>query len=411
MRRLRPLLWGLLAALWLLPAQAKEGDTFRPFVSLGHFYDSNLFRLADDEYPGIQRDDRYNVLNVGINVDWKPGRQQIVASATRTLIRYDQNTYLDFDGDDLSATWNWRLGNHFSGNLGVTQSTTQSSFSDIGLVNNQVDRNRRFGRAEWAFHPRWSIGGGVESMDNSNSAPSQASQDFDRQAQDLVLSYRTPKGSSLRGQLRRIDADFPNLQCVENGFPFCFTVADNSYKQTESNLLGDWRFSGKLTVRGQVGWVDRKYENALREYDNLFVPDLKPRPDYSGLTGRVAADWYATGKTLLSVAAYRELGGATDINASSVLKHGATVNGVWLVREKWRLNAAATFENRDFQGDPGTSQPQRNDDTVNATLALSYTPIRPVSLDLGVSAGRRDSNISVEDYKFHSVFVNLRADF
>ncbi|MHB1084283.1 MAG: XrtB/PEP-CTERM-associated polysaccharide biosynthesis outer membrane protein EpsL [Thiobacillus sp.] len=419
----RTALTGILAialtALLAAPAMAKEGDTFRPFVSLGHFYDSNLFRLADNESPGTQRDDRYSVLSGGINVDWKPGRQQIIASATKTLIRYDQNTYLDFSGDDLKATWNWRLGNRFSGNLGATRSTSQSSFGDIGLVNNQVDRERRFGRAEWELHPRWRIGGGIEKMDNTNSAPSQASQDFQQQSYDAVLSYLTPKGSSLRGQVRRVDTEFPNPQVVAYvcssficpPFPFIPSeVADNSYKQTEYNLLGDWRVSGKLTLRGQLGWVDRKYENVLR--GNLAGPPLLyQRPDFSGFAGRMSADWYATGKTLLSVSAYHELGGASDINASSVLKNGASVNGVWLVREKWRMNAGATYENRDFQGDSGASLLQRNDDTVSASLSLSYMPIRAVSLDVGVNGGRRDSNISAEDYTFHTLFANVRADF
>ena len=409
-----------LAALLAMPAMAKEGDTFRPFVSVGYFYDNNLFRLAENESPGIQRDDRYSLLSAGVNVDWKPGRQQLVASATKTLIRYDQNTYLDFNGDDLSATWNWRLGNRLSGNLGATKSTSQSSFGDIGLVNNQVDRERRFGRAEWEFHPRWRIGGGVEETDNTNSAPSQVSQNFQQRMQDVVLSYRTPKGSNLRAQVRRIDAEFPNPQILAyvcSAFPFCppfpfipSEVADNSFKQTEYNLLGDWRLSGKLTLRGQAGWVEREYENVLR--GNLAgSPQLKIRPDFSGFAGRVSADWYATGKTLLSLSAYRELGGATDINASSVLKQGAELRGVWLVREKWRLNAGATFENRDFKGDPGITQEQRNDDTVGASLSLSYMPIQAVSVDVGMNAGWRNSNISVEDYKFHSFFANVRADF
>ncbi|MBU1395048.1 MAG: outer membrane beta-barrel protein, partial [Gammaproteobacteria bacterium] len=329
-------------------------------------------------------------------------------NATKTLIRYDQNAFLDFDGDDLQATWNWRLGNRLSGNLGAAKSTSQSSFDDIGLVNNQVDRERRYGRAEWEFHPRWRIGGGVEETDNTNSAPSQISQDFQRQSHDVVLSYRTPKGSNLRAQVRRSDAEFPTQQTLRVVFPFFIEVADNSYEQTEYNLLGDWRLSGKLTLRGQAGWVDRKYENVLRD-DLGGVALLNERPDFSGFAGRMSADWYATGKTLLSVSAYRELGGATDINASSVLKQGASVNGVWLVREKWRLNAGVTYENRDFKGDPGTFQ--RNDDTLGESISLSYMPIRAVSVDVGVRAGRRDSNISVEDYKFHSLFANVRADF
>ena len=412
---------GWLIALTLLPAVpalAKEGDTLRPFVSFGQFYDSNLFRLAGNESPGTQRDDRYGVLSAGINVDWKQSRQQIVANVTKTLVRYDRNTFLDFTGDDLQATWNWSFGNHLSGNLGASRSLSQSSFADIGLVNNQVTNERRYGRAEWEFHPRWRVGGGLEEVDGTNSAPSQASQDFQQQARDIVLSYRTPKGSNLRAQVRRTDAKFPNAQVLSCLLVSCFPpypflpteVADNSFKQTEYSLLGDWNFSSKLTLRSQVGWVDRQYENGRRGDFPSFT-QFKQRPNFGGLTGRVSADWYATSKTLLSVSAYQEPGGASDINASSVLRRGMGVNGAWLIREKWRLNAGTTFENRDFKGDPGTTLPQRNDDTLGASLSLSYTPIRAVSMNVGVSAGRRDSNISVEDYKFHSLFASVRADF
>jgi len=405
-----------LAALVAMPVQAKEGDTFRPFVSMGYFYDSNLYRLDEAEFnlaPSDLRDDRYSILSAGINVDWKPGRQQIVANATKTWIRYDQNSRLDFDGDDTQATWNWRLGNRLSGNLGAAKTTSQSSFEDIGVVNNQVDRERYYGRAEWEFHPRWRIGGGVEEIDNTNSALTQRSQDFQQQAYDVVLGYRTPKGGNLRLQVRRIDADFPTLQILGvNIFPPIVAVADNSFKQDEYNLLGDWRVSGKLTLRGQAGWVDRQYESVLKGNFNGFSPVLVPRPDFSGFVGRVSGDWYATGKTLLSASLYREPGGAQDINASSVLKKGASVKGVWLLREKWRLNAGASFENREFTGDPGGALlPQRNDDTVDTSLSLSYSPIQAVSLDVGVRAGRRDSNFSAEEYEFHSVFANVRADF
>ncbi len=401
----------VLSVMFASSVQAHEGDTFRPFVSYGLFSDSNLFRLADSESPGFPRSDRYSVLSAGLNVDWKPGRQQIVANATKTRVRYNRNAMFDSDGNDYQATWNWRLGNRLSGNLGAAESLSQSNFDSVGLVNNQVTRKRRFGHAEWEFHPRWRIGGGIAEADYANSAPSLASQDAQTQARDVNLSYRTPKGSSLSAQIRRIDAEYPNLQCVSSFFGFCLEVADNSYKQTEYNLLGNWSASGKLKLRGQAGWVDRQYENVLRGLFGGVVPALKPRPDFSGFAGRVSADWYASGKTLLSVSAYQELGGASDINASSVLKKGASMNGVWLIREKWRLNAGATFENRDFKGDSGTIQPQRNDDTTSESLSISYMPIQAVSVDVGVSAGRRDSNRSGDNYSYHMLFANIRADF
>lgn len=415
--RLMPVLAGALLAL---PALAHEGDTFRPFVSAGYFYDSNLFRLDDNESPGRPRSDRYALYQAGLNVDWKPGRQQVLVNATKTLIRYDRNTYLNFDGDDLRATWNWRLGNRLSGNLGASKSTSQSSFGDIGLVNNSVDRERRFGRAEWEFHPRWRIGGGMERLDNTNSAASQASQNVQQTSSDAVLTYRTPKGSTLRAQVRRTDAQFPNPQVLAYACSFLVfcppfplvpsVVADNSFKQTEYNLLGDWRLSSKLSLRGQAGWVDRSYENVLR--GNLAgPPQLKQRPDFSGFAGRASADWFPTTRTLLSLSAYQELGGATDLNASSVLKKGASLNGVWLFREKWRLNAGASYENRAYKGDPGITAVQRNDDTLGASLGVSYTPIAAVTVDMGLQGGRRDSNYSGENYSFHTLYLSVRGDF
>ncbi len=405
----------VLGAVLTMPAQAKEGDTFRPFVSYGTFFDSNLFRLADNELPGTPREDRYSVLSAGLNVDWKPGRQEIVASATKTRVRYNRNTLFDSDGNDYQAIWNWRLGNRLSGNAGAAKTLSQSNFDSVGQINNQVSRKRRFGRAEWTFHPRWAIGGGIEEVDYANSALSLASQDVRTQARDITLTYSTPKGSTLRAQVRRSDAEYSNAQFLSFasflGITFPTEVADNSYKQTEYNLLGDWSVSGKLKLHGQAGWVDRQYLNVLRGTYSFFIPQIKERPDFRGFAGRLSADWYATGKTLLSVSVYQELGGAQDINASSVLQKGASVNGVWLMREKWRMNAGMTYLNRDFRGDPGVTLQQRKDDTWSTSLSVNYMPIQAVSVDVGVSAGRRDSNISVEDYKFHMIFANVRADF
>ena len=397
MARVWPLVGALLIAA---PAAAHEGDTFRPFVSVGYFRDNNLFRLADGESPGTPREDRYAIYQAGINVDWKPGRQQFLVNHTQTRIRYNRNSFLDFEGDDTRASWNWRLGNRLSGNVGMSQSNSQSNFDSVGQVNNAVERERQFARAEWEFHPRWRIGGGVETTDNSNSAASQLSQDFTQDAYDFGVTYRTPKGSNLRALVRRIDTDFPNAQ--QSGF---FFILDNSFEQTEYLLAADWRYSAKLTLRGQAGRVVREYLNAPTGPG--IVVD---RPDFTGFTTRGTADWFPTAKTLLSLTAYQELGGATDINASAVEKRGLKLDTVWLVREKWRLNAGLNFENRDFQGDSGVGA-VRNDDTTGMSLSVSYAPIRAVSLDLGMQAGRRDSNFVNENYDFRSVFANVRADF
>jgi hypothetical protein len=58
---------------------------------------------------------------------------------------------------------------------------------------------------------------------------------------------------------------------------------------------------------------------------------------------------------------------------------------------------------------PGLAR--RNDDTVSGNLGLSYRPIEAVSVDLGLQAGQRESNIASDDYTFRTLYVNVRGDF
>jgi hypothetical protein len=78
------------------------------------------------------------------------------------------------------------------------------------------------------------------------------------------------------------------------------------------------------------------------------------------------------------------------------------------------LRASASLENRSFQDDTGLAP--RDDDTLSGSLSLSYAPVRMATIDIGLQAGRRDSNtnvVTVNDYSysFHSLFLSVRADF
>ncbi len=384
-----------LGALLALPATAKEGDTFQPFVSYARYYDSNLYRLAASEKNLVpQLSDQYGVLSAGLNVDWQPGRQRVIASASKNLVRFSRYSHLDYDGSDYQLKWNWRLGNRWSGQVGATESTTQSSLSDqLGLpVNNTVTRENRFANADWQFHPRWHVGLGAAAVTSTNSTALRAPLDYEDTSVSATLGYTTPKGSKLRGQLRQVDGEYPNRPMV---------FLDRFYTQTEYNLLGDWSLTGKLTARGRIGYTRR--EN-----------DTQSQRDFSGVTGRLSADYFPTGKTMLTWAAYREIANSDDLNASYQLNTGTSLGAAWLLASRVTLRASGSFENRSFEGDTGVVIPglvQRDEDTLSGSLSLSYAPVRMTTIDLGVQAGRRDSNMAVNDYTFRSVFVSVRADF
>lgn len=380
----------VLGALLAVSAHAKEGDTFRPFVSYARHYDSNLFRLAESEYALVpERSDQYGVLSAGVNMDWQPGRQRIIASASKSQVRYARNSYLDYDGSDYQLRWNWRVGNPWSGLVGATQSVTQSSFSDLsGLrINNQVTRENQFANVDWQLHPRWNLGLAADAATSTNSTVQQASQDYEDKSVAASLGYTTPKGSSLRGQLRRVEGKYPNR--------LANTFVERAYTQTEYNLLGDWSVSGKLVTHARVGYVVRDNDTA--------------RSGFSSLAGRLSVDYLSTAKTGLNWAVYRELSNSDDINASYQVNTGTSLGASWVATAKVTLYAGAAFENRLFKDTGGLNQ--RDEDTLSGSLTMRYAPIRMAALDVGVQAGRRNSNVAINDYKFHGVFMNVRADF
>lgn len=399
------LLAGVMMVL-ALPVLAKEGDTFRPYVSYTRYYDSNLFRLAEGETTVVVQDgafvpvtldsasDQYGVWGIGLDVDWKFSRQQIVANLSKTRVDYSKYSSLNYDGEDYRGLWNWRLGNHWSGQLGASQSVSQSSFSDLQTllaVSNLVTHNRQFVSAEWELHPRWRIGGGGALGTSDNSRLQQRSQDYENTSGYVYVSYLTPKGSKLRGEIRRTDAEYPNRQLVLT------SLIDSSYSQSEYNFFGDWTVSGKLLTHLKLGLVDRQFDNVSTR-------------DFSELAGRLSADYYPTGKTALTFAVYREPAATEEVNSSFLINTGANLNAAWLLSDKITARVTATY----VQGSydlilPG--QLQRIDDTVSGSLSLSYTPVPMATIDVGVQAGSRDSTYPAFDYGFHSFFVGVRADF
>lgn len=404
MKCLVPLAGLALSALQAVPALAKEGDTFRPFVSYTRYYDSNLFRLAEGETTvvvengvvvPVTRDagsDQYGVLNAGLNMDLRLGRQSIQAIASKNWVRFSHFTSLDYDGSDYQLRWNWRLGNHWTGRIGATESVTQTSFNDLSLgglqaINNQVTRDNQFVSAEWQFHPRWNVGLGADGVTVSNSTTQQAPLDYEDTSVSASLGYTTPKGSRLRAQVRRAEGEYPNR--------LPGLSVERAYTQTEYNLLGDWNVAGKLVTRAKVGYVQRENDTAQN--------------GFSSLAGRLSADYVPTGKTALNWAVYRELSNSDDLNASYQLNTGTSLGASWLATSKVTLRASASFENRSFQNDTGLAQ--RDEDSLSGSLSLSYAPVRMATIDAGLQAGRRDSSIDDNDYRFHSVFVRVQAGF
>jgi hypothetical protein len=107
---------------------------------------------------------------------------------------------------------------------------------------------------------------------------------------------------------------------------------------------------------------------------------------------------------------FREPAGVEDANSSFRLNTGINVNAAWLLSDKTTVRAGASYTDSDYdQIVPGSLK--RNDDDLNGSLSVSYSPIPMATFDAGLQVGRRDSTINTLDYSFRSVFVSARVDF
>ena len=399
----KPALVSALIAMWVTSsAYALEGDTFRPFVSFSRYYDNNLFRQAENEDISIDgslrrgpQTDSYNVLAFGANVDWRIKRQQVLARASKSLVRYSNFNSLDYDGSDYLAQWNWQLGNHWNGQVGATRTLSQSSFIDLNIinaVNNQRTIDNAFTTVNWQFHPRWQVGGSLSKVKSGNSDLSQIANTFTEQAQELNLTWRTPKGTSIRTQIRIAEADYPNRE---------LGIVDNSYTQQELNVFSVWPYSGLLQFQGRLGYQRREHKNLSQR-------------DFSGFTGRYTADYFATSKTVFSLSLYRELGAVSEISSSYRLTTGFSLNASWAITPKLTLRGGLVDGTADFEGDPGFTLfavPVRQDKAQTASINLGYQPLKSTMVSIGLQAGHRESNYPSNDYEFNTIFANVQVNF
>lgn len=399
-------LW-LFGALLLIsqPAHAWKGDTFQPFVSYGDNYDNNVFYLPKHgsmvliqngvpEFIVGPVSDSSRELQFGANVDWRPGRQQILLQASEDLVRYSRYKTLDYNGSKLSADWDWHAGSRWDGSIGASRHTSQINFSNLQvftLVSDTFTERRAHVDGGFWIDPRWKIGIDSATSTLRNSSSSQSYLNFNQNSLGPFIEYRTRMGSTLTTQLLAVDSRYPNQQFVSG------SLVDNSYRENELNITGVWPVTGKTQLQAQLGFIDRRNKNL-------------PQRNFSGFTTGLTAGYSPTGSTSLSLNLYRRSAGADVGYASFVLDTGESVNAKWDMTGTLTLEGGIGHDRFDYEGDPGLAFgfPKRIDNVQNVSLALKYKPRETVTLTLGGALGYRNSSYSLYDYHFDMVFANLK---
>ena len=369
------------------------------YANLGGFYDSNLFRLSNSVNPqtvigSSKKSDFVGRAGLGLKADVPVERQRLLFDAAVDYYAFDRFSFLDNTGYRAAAAWEWLATEQWSGNIGASTRRFLSGFDNIQApIKDMITEYRAYGSAGFRFTPRWRVRGAVDWYKWTHSSEVRQSLDNDTTSGTLGLDYVTPANNSVGAQVKYTNAQYPNRQLVPGA------TVDNKYSQWDASGVLHWAATGLSTFDARLG------------YTNVDYPDV-PQRNFSGVTGNLGFDWTPGTKTIVNLAAWREIRLYEDFTASYILGQGASAGVQWAPTFKLLYTAKVLYEHRDFLGDPlfvfTPLLPQRVDKFFGGNVMAGWSPVRWLQLALAVEAGKNTSNIPLRDYDYYRVWVNAK---
>jgi len=381
-------------------------ETFMPYVRALYGYDSNLFRLQNDQEAQAvlgtsSTAESYLTLGAGMDANLKMSRQTIQAHVELNQTRFNTYGQLDNDGHDAYLKWAWKIGSRATGDVGVADTLKQASYTNVKQpVKNQI-RTRRGtlnGAIQLAYP--WQAQFGMESVRTSNDAAAQLPQDATVDALKAGLQYRSDKGSTVAWVSRRSEGRYPNRQLIG------VLAVDNDYQQWDNGVAAVWKLSEKTSLTGKLNFTQRGYTDV-------------PQRDFSGFTGLLSLGWNATEKTTLNASTYRDIdaiesSAIENTTASYALNQGVAVDADWKPTAKLTFSTRLSHDHVAYAGDPGfvlSTQAVREDRLTMAQAGLQYNVRSNTQIGLILRRGVRHSNEALESYRYNSAMINVSSHF
>ncbi|WP_430433825.1 XrtB/PEP-CTERM-associated polysaccharide biosynthesis outer membrane protein EpsL [Methyloversatilis sp.] len=397
-------------------AWADEDDAFSLVTSASWQYQDNVLYLPDGQRPpavfglNAPRGDQSYVASVGLNFNKRIGRQQLSASASQIMTRYNDLKTLDNDGHNVLASWKWELGNDLSGQLRYSNRRYMQGFNDfrsLTPVKNLVDlENLRFD-ATYKLDAFWALIGGVSRDSLRNGVPSRLGSDYDIDRYELGARYTTRGGTSF--ELVGIDTqgDYPNRLPTSN--------VTNSYSQKNLEARIRWQPVGHSRLSASIGQANRKHDNL-------------PERDYEDVYGRVGWEWTPSGKFGVSFLAERQISALDDIVSSYFRTTTYSIAPMWQATGKLRFDGRVQWLSRDASGDSffstlspaeqafyrvffGIDGTARQEDITTYSLGATWAIQRNLTANAELRHDSRDSNVQFYQYRVRSVSMSLQYLF
>lgn len=381
-------------------ATSTADDTFRPYIGTTLTYDSNLLRLADvitpEQAAGKNtKSDFIKRIRGGIDIDWRISRQQILAKLEVNQNWFQTFSELDYLGHTVEGQWNWQIGSDLNGVIRYSNNVSVGSFGQLNqLVKNIMTLEQYGATGAYQIFPSWFLRAGVLRNNILFSEELLKISNLQENTGDFGVRYVSPGNNMLGLRMLLTEGSFLNRRVSAR--------VDNAYRRTSYQMEWNWNYSVKTQVDGYIGYTQQKFDhlNSL---------------DFADFIGRANINWQITGKTMLNLSGWREIGQANDINATFVQRHGLLLKPSWLTTPKITLELPISYEQQDYLGDSGFSPNKpaqaRVDKLSRIGMNLIYKPLENTKVSLFIQHEERKSTNLRSNYESQSAGINMQVAF
>lgn len=383
------------STVWADQDGFQHPDTLSLIVGAGISRDDNLFRAPE----GREVSDELRTTTLGLRFDKSYSLQRVIVDAMLTDYSYRDNSYLDYTGKNLNATWAWKISPSLYGNLSRSRTESLISFVDYVPATPELRRNvRTVDRSrfdvEWEALGPLHLISSVSHIDQTNSQAFIEESDYTAKSGEFGVKYVTSAKNSIALVSRKVGGDYNRSEDPA-------ALQDSGFTQNETEVRVVWNPTVKTNVTARVAHLDREHDNFSER-------------NYSGYVGSADLKWGITDKVdfLINVRrdlnSFQESRSVTESYSNNYVSDSFTLNPVWNMTEKTSLGYRYTRQRRDFEGTTVGADPLRLDHFKYNTISLEWNPRSFVQLGLSYQKMKRDSNDDNFDFKADIVYLTVR---
>ena len=384
--------------LSLLTSISLASENIETSIQSSYHYDSNLFRLADEDEAKLKlgdsdMSDRFLQLAAAIKANLPISRQLLSFNAEIQDVRFDRFDYLNYTGGNAQANWNWQYSKYLNGEILLDYERIQSNFEDFQFVEGDI-QTKQGGKFSVQHNANPDLHGKVtfswRDIDHSASRQKVSN----RQVRTVQTEFRffTRARTYFGIRFGFTSVSFPDRVVTET------STTDDGFSDTSLNMTLRINTSHKTTLEGWGGFT-------LRTYDNLT------KNNTYGFTGNFKHTWRVTDKFELVSSIWRDFDPVSDGFNNQLIKMGIKVEPQWMITTKIMFMITAQHEVRNYDNTDENTTGSREDDTTRLLASVNYLFNRNLQWGVALQTEKRSSSNKQWRYKNKYAMTSLKFMF